>query len=469
MLRLNFAILLSILMHLSYAQTIGIGTDYPQANLHIVNNSNINSARIDVNSGAPSIGLEINQLSADYATYTVLDLNNAAHYTDLTSAGGIGSTVNLQDQDGTAFFAYNLDLTSPATSTLQGDEFLFDGFAYSVSVPSIGNTFGGVYGADQYGNSVVMHLNQWGGTASNTLLFTFSEDNPEPTLRIGDSGYGGGLRVTNDNDNPPVGVLINASEFYYSGSDISFNHTAVYAESDVQDGVGIGVYGSGGAFGLIGEAFDTDLLNPGPNFAVFGLGELGSSGTKNFFIDLPSDPENFFLKHFALESDEALNVYRGIAVIGRGGRVKVSMPDYFSDININFTYHLTSIGSPVQPFVARKMDGNSFMIGGRPGSEVSWLVLAERNDPYLSRNPEKRQNIVPKTHLYKGKYLHPELYDQPKTKGIFYRPEVEDKGKQTIQRSALKQENPQTREQQVKQERIGINQEIRTWDELDVE
>ena len=469
MLRINFAIFLCVMVMKSYGQTFGIGTDFPQATLHVVNSEKKTAIRIDIKKEESSFGLEINQMSLDYASVTVMDSNYIAHYTDLTTSGGIGNTVNLEGKDGGGYFVYNLDLANPNDSSSTGDGYLYDGFAYSFTPPSGSETFGGIYGGDQYGNSIAMHLNQWGATESNTLLFTFNAANPEPTLRIGDSGYGGGLYVSNDNDNPPLGTLIDVSQFYYLGNDNTLNHTAVYGDAYIEDGVGIGIWGSAGAFGVIGEAPNLNPFTVGPNFGVYALGDLGASGEKTFFIDLPSDPENYFLKHFSIESNEALNIYRGNAILGRSGRVAVKLPEYFEDVNTNYTYQLTSIESSIPAFIARKVVQGVFIIGGKPGAEVSWMVMAERNDPYFAQSPERRENLIPKSELYQGKYLHPELYNQAKSKGIFYRPVEESKEYQRIHRSNLYQNISSERLAFPEVQPLQIEQEIKTWDELEIQ
>ncbi|MDD4218295.1 MAG: hypothetical protein PHZ24_13290, partial [Bacteroidales bacterium] len=153
-------------------------------------------------------------------------------------------------------------------------------------------------------------------------------------------------------------------------------------------------------------------------FGVYSDGELGSSGTKSFVIDHPSDPENKMLKHYCMESPEVLNLYRGNIVLDQNGEAIVSLPEYFESINTNFSYNLTPIGAAVNLYIKEKINNGQFKIaGGNPNMEVSWTVYAERNDLYLQKYPNSKAVEVEKRQ--KGKYIHPELYGQPKEKAMF--------------------------------------------------
>lgn len=180
---------------------------------------------------------------------------------------------------------------------------------------------------------------------------------------------------------------------------------------------GSGVFGSTshtGSYGVVGQ--NTGVSNN----AIHANGNLSASGTKTFKIDHPLDPENKYLKHFSVESNEILNIYRGIATFDANGKTVVSMPDYYSAINKNESYQLTSIGASMPNlFIERELTNGSFVIaGGMPGKKVSWQLTAERNDPYLQQNPKERKVEVDKAEN-KGKYLMPKLYNQEKSKGEF--------------------------------------------------
>jgi len=102
-----------------------------------------------------------------------------------------------------------------------------------------------------------------------------------------------------------------------------------------------------------------------------------ASGT--FTIDHPLDPMNKILNHYFVESPEMVLIYRGVARIGTEGRAEVHLPDYFDALNRNPMIQLTGVGTS-DVFVAEKVKGNRFVIGGKPGTEVYWTVTGDRKD-----------------------------------------------------------------------------------------
>jgi hypothetical protein len=99
-----------------------------------------------------------------------------------------------------------------------------------------------------------------------------------------------------------------------------------------------------------------------------------------FTIDHPLDPMNKILNHYFVESPEMVNIYRGLVVIGDNGRAVVHLPDYFSALNKDPMVQLTAVGAPEIVYVAEKVSGNSFEIGGKAGTEVYWTVTGARKD-----------------------------------------------------------------------------------------
>ena len=200
----------------------------------------------------------------------------------------------------------------------------------------------------------------------------------------------------------------------YAGTN-SYNGTGVVGYSMPSAGYGYGVIGYGGRIGIYGYTDSNGW------YAVYASGDMGASGNKTFIIDHPLDPANKYLKHFSIESNEVLNVYRGNVTLDANGEATVQLPHYFHAVNRNFSYVLTPVGQPAPGlYVAAEIDGNgTFKIsGGNPGQKISWYVYAERNDPYLQQHPEKRKVEVPKKAKERGKYLMPELYGQPDSKRI---------------------------------------------------
>ncbi len=204
-------------------------------------------------------------------------------------------------------------------------------------------------------------------------------------------------------------------------------HSGITGETNYQ--LGFGVYGRNyDAIGPLGNAVGTYGLGyvgvwgdqSDPNgYSIYANGDLGAAGTKAFAIDHPLDPENKYLKHYSIESNEVLNLYRGTLPFDANGEAIVIMPDYFDAVNVNFSYQLTPIGGYAPLFIKEKLkDGKFIIAGGTDGMEVSWTIYAERNDPYLQRHPNSKQVEVTKEVWNQGKYLQPDLYNQPDSKKI---------------------------------------------------
>lgn len=183
-------------------------------------------------------------------------------------------------------------------------------------------------------------------------------------------------------------------------------------------GNGVGVGGIG-YYGVLGE--DRYFGGQAGAYGVYSNGNLGATGTKTFRIDHPQDPENKFLRHFSLESNEVLNVYRGTATFDANGNAVVELPDYFNSINRNVSYQLTPVGAYMPLFVKEKVSNNNQFVvsGGIAGKEVSWAVYAERNDLYMQQNPAQRTVELEKRAHEKGRYLIPSLYDAGADKALF--------------------------------------------------
>ena len=187
-----------------------------------------------------------------------------------------------------------------------------------------------------------------------------------------------------------------------------------------QDGSGWGVYGTSvSGIGVYGYASATS------GYGVYSWGRFAATGTKSFQIDHPLRPETHYLNHFCTEGPEPMNAYSGVVTLDARGEAWVQLPDYFEAINRDPRYTLTPIGAAMPNLhVAVEIQGNRFKIaGGVPGKKVSWEVKAIRNDLWMQRYGYQTEQE--KEDAIKGKYLNPELYGQPKERGIHYRPEPE--------------------------------------------
>ena len=120
--------------------------------------------------------------------------------------------------------------------------------------------------------------------------------------------------------------------------------------------------------------------------------------------DHPLDPHGKILNHYFIEGPEMRNIYEGAAVLDASGRAEVRLPDYFDALNRNPHVQLTGVGT-FEVYVAEKVSGNRFAIGGKPGTEVFWTVTGERKD--VSAEATRRMMPVeqPKTGPLVGRML----------------------------------------------------------------
>lgn len=189
---------------------------------------------------------------------------------------------------------------------------------------------------------------------------------------------------------------------------------AVYGEATPFAGTNYGVYGK------------ANIAAAG--YAVYANGDMGASGTKPFRIDHPDDPTNKYLLHYAAESPEVINFYRGTVRLDGAGEAVVEMPHYFARINKDPSYTLTAMGAAMPNLhIADEISEAALaaggpcwfrIAGGAPGMKVSWRVEALRNDLWVQTRGAPVE--VDKQGPEKGTYQHPELYGQPPEKGMNY-------------------------------------------------
>jgi hypothetical protein len=143
-----------------------------------------------------------------------------------------------------------------------------------------------------------------------------------------------------------------------------------------------------------------------------------TKGGGSFKIDHPLDPANKYLSHSFVESPDMMNIYNGNVKLDAHGEAVIQLPDWFDALNRDFRYQLTAIGAPgPNLYVAEEVTNNHFRIaGGKPGMKVSWQVTGVRQDAWANahRIPVEEEKPVAE----RGYYLHPELFGQPKEKGI---------------------------------------------------
>lgn len=175
------------------------------------------------------------------------------------------------------------------------------------------------------------------------------------------------------------------------------------------------------SYGIIGNATGGTTHNYGGYFFadVYIAGNLTVTSTKSFKIDHPLDPENKYLVHSCVESNEMMDIYNGNVTTDASGVAKVTLPSYFQALNRDYRYQLTVIGTFAQAMVSSEISGNQFEIKTSvPNVKVSWQVTGVRQDPSaLTHQMVVEKDKEPEN---KGKYLDPKAYGKPETQMIGY-------------------------------------------------
>lgn len=227
--------------------------------------------------------------------------------------------------------------------------------------------------------------------------------------------------------------------------------TAIYGSAT--GGPGKGVYGQGRQYGVYGyrygsgdyddpsagvcgELYTTGVkgylgYSPDNNttrYAGYFVGNVHVAGTLtktsgSFLIDHPDDPLNKTLRHSFVESPENLCLYRGKIKLNNEGKATVEMPSYFKSLTKEeeATVTLTCIGTT--PFLTSYVwntDYSAFTVFGEPNGDVSYQVLADRDDPPIKLLREPVEEEKGNGNFTKGKLLYPEAYGYPETMGEDY-------------------------------------------------
>ncbi|MBI1744145.1 hypothetical protein HYR54_13915 [Candidatus Acetothermia bacterium] len=175
-------------------------------------------------------------------------------------------------------------------------------------------------------------------------------------------------------------------------------------------------YGPTPLFRIWDEEARQDRLDIDTDGNVTIQGNL-SKASGSFKIDHPLDPANKYLYHCFVESPDTMNIYNGNAVLDANGEAWVDLPEWFSALNRDFRYQLTSIGGFAPIYIAQEIQNNRFQIaGGKPGMKVSWQVTGIRQDAYANAHRIPVEEMKPANE--RGYYLYPELFGQPKEMGI---------------------------------------------------
>jgi hypothetical protein len=322
-------------------------------------------------------------------------------------------------------------------------------------------------GAVSLGGSTTLNLNPI--ISATTGTFSGSTSPVVSGTNTGNSSNGQLGTSVSGNAAGVYGTSASSTGYGVVGNNTATGGNAYGVYGTTASSVGAGVYGSG-ADGVYGSGTITGVYGMGSTVGVFGdgstgvkgfstgtnsgTGVLGSiygtgsgayavwgynsgsggyagyfqgdvnvtgtlySGVKDFLIDHPLDAANKYLYHSSVESSEMMNIYTGNVILQASGEAVVELPEWFEAVNADFRYQLTAIGAPAPGlYIAEEIANHRFKIaGGPPGTKVSWQVTGVRQDAYAKAHP--LQVEVDKPDSERGYYIHPELYGQPKEKGI---------------------------------------------------
>lgn len=225
-----------------------------------------------------------------------------------------------------------------------------------------------------------------------------------------------------------IGVygLLDSASSYSSGYGVYGDVSSTGATTSNNYGVyGWARNGSSANYSIYGA-------NPGSastDYAAYFNGKIyavsASSSIKAFKIDHPMDPENKYLYHSSVESNDMMNLYNGNITTDASGEATVVLPGYFTALNKDFKYQLTCIGQFAQAIVLEEVHDNLFRIKtDKPNVKVSWQIAGVRQD--AAANYYRVEAEVEKPASEKGFYLVPEAYGKEAERNASYRKPVQN-------------------------------------------
>lgn len=209
--------------------------------------------------------------------------------------------------------------------------------------------------------------------SSNVIVTEFKEDGT--STHNGLESFFGGINATGDLVLPDPGNPLNSGTMRWTGGAYEMSITSGTSMQKIKFDPGS----------------DTLCIATGSPTGVVKIdGNLHVTGTKAFQIDHPLDPENKYLIHSCVEAPERLNIYSGFIQTDEQGIATIEMPKYFTALNIDFKYQLTTLGktfSRVVVWEEMNEDGVFTVRSEDSNIRISWQVTGVRNDSFARANP----------------------------------------------------------------------------------
>ena len=345
-----------------------------------------NTGRVGINTTNPLFRLHVIESSA--GTIAIRGENTA------TTGTSIGVRGQTSSNDGFGVVGYNSSTSAPTTFPQAAGVFGQTDAPNSIGVWGLANN-----------SSTNQSIGVWGETRGANSIGVVGTGNGLTSGTLPSVGAGGYFR------GQTYGVYT-----FSSGGSATY---ALYAVNTGNNGNGVFCEASVGTGAWAIWARSTTGYAGYFSGNVNVTGSL-SKGSGSFLIDHPLDPLNKTLRHNFVESPENLCLYRGKVKLDENGQAIVKMPDYFVALTkeTEATVILTPIGKV--PFLTSyewNEDYTFFYIYGQPNREVSYQVLADRDDPVMRMLYKPVEEEKGNGNFEKGYLIYPKAYGYPESMG----------------------------------------------------
>jgi len=411
------------IIHLGPAKAVFLDNAGTSNAIHLINGNPANDdPAVRLEQGGAGTALMVENGGPGKAAHFVNGVPLNAAEVILASTAGVGIVGHFVSDDNNANFASTLVANHMGTGSA-GEFLIMDEATSKVNdkpiIVGLSNGKGpGLFiditnaatGADMNDEPAMFATHK--GFGHGAFLETFNTTNSKSTLEIKNNGAGHGAHVDSfDNPgNTEASLYVeqgNSSTVATLGRTAVFDlhptgtsaDAAVLIRSDVSSIAHSTLRVIRGDPTKLAATFEGDVevatdLVVGGSQSVGGdltVGGMFSAAAKAFKIDHPLDPENKFLVHNSIESNERINMYSGNITTNDQGYATVQLADYMSALNRDFKYQLTIVDrSFTQAVIWEPMneENNSFVIKtNTPNVQVSWQVTGTRQDAWAKENP----------------------------------------------------------------------------------